>query len=104
MKAPEVLICRSEAPIAGYTDWYYNPEDESATSIAITDKLWGNDFQGWVTNKIVMESERYQRVILKRVSDTAVEGRFTCSIPKDRNSPRGLLILHPSESKKRGRV
>ena len=45
-----------------------------------------------------MKSERYQRVTLKRVSDTAVEGRFTCSIPEDSDSPRGLLILHPSES------
>ena len=73
-------------------------------SIADADKIDGNDFRGWVTNKIVVKSGRYQRVLLKRVSDTAVEGRFTCSIPKDSDSPRGLLILHPSESKKRGRV
>ena len=35
---------------------------------------------------------------LKRVSDTAVEGRFTCKIPGDSDSPRGLLILYLSES------
>ena len=97
-KVPEVLICRSEAPIAGHIDWYVDPEDESATSIADADKIGGNDFRGWVTKRIVMKSERYQRVTLKRVSDTAVEGRFTCSIPKDSDSPRGLLFLHPSES------
>ena len=34
----------------------------------------------------------------KRVSDTAVEGKFTCRIPGDSDSPRGLLILYPSES------
>ena len=34
---------------------------------------------------------------LKSVSDTAVEGRFTCKIPGDSDSPRGLLILHSSE-------
>ena len=38
-------------------------------------------------------------VRLKRVSDTATEGRFTCKISKDGNDAvRGLLILHPSES------
>ena len=36
-------------------------------------------------------------MILRRVSHTAVEGRFTCRIPGDSNSPTGLLILHPSE-------
>ena len=84
--------------IGGHIDWYVDPEDESATSIAITDKIVGNDFRGWVTYKTVVKNERYQRVTLKRVSDTAMEGRFTCSIPKDSDSPRGLLILHPSES------
>ena len=61
-------------------------------------RFWGMIFEAGLPTKIVMKSERYQRVTLKRVSNTAVEGRFTCSIPKDRNSPRGLLILHPSES------
>ena len=41
--------------------------------------------------------EGYRVVRLKRVSDTAVEGRFTCKIPGDSDSPRGLLILHSSE-------
>ena len=41
---------------------------------------------------------------LKRVSDTAVEGRFTCRIPGDSDSPRGLLILYPSESDMNGGV
>ena len=86
---------------------YVDPEDESATSIAVADRVRGDDFQGWVTNKYFVKSERYQRVTLMRVSGTAVEGRFTCSIPKDSDSPRGLLVLHPSESIiiiKRGRV
>ena len=41
--------------------------------------------------------EGYRVVRLKRVSDTAVEGRLTCKIPRDSDSPRGLLILHSSE-------
>ena len=31
-------------------------------------------------------------------SHSAVEGRFTCRISGDSDSPRGLVILHPSES------
>ena len=39
----------------------------------------------------------YRLVRLRRVSETAVEGKFTCHIPGDSNNNRSLLILYPSE-------
>ena len=91
------LLCQSSS-LGGLTQWYLDPEDENPTSIAEADKIHGNNFQGWTTKR----NENPVRdglliVRLKRVSDTAVEGRFTCRIPRDKDSPRGLLIIYPSE-------
>ena len=39
----------------------------------------------------------HHAVRLKRVSETAVEGKFTCHIPNDSNNNKSLFILYPSE-------
>ena len=93
----EALICQSPS-VGGRTDWYLDPEDENATSIAEADRIHGNNFQGWTRKRNINPMrDGLQIVRLRRVSDTAVEGRFTCKIPRDKDSPRGLLILYPSE-------
>ena len=60
------------------------------------DRIYGPNYRGWTRDGDTIDG--YRRVRLKRVSDTAVEGRFTCRISGDSDSPRGLVILHPSES------
>ena len=92
---PEALICQSRS--GGGGDWYLDLEDTNATSIADAHRIHGDEYRGWTRNRNTMR-EGYRVVTLKRVSDTAMEGRFTCKIPGDSDSPRGLLILHPSES------
>ena len=92
---PEALICQSRSE-GGVGDWYLDLEDKNATSIADAHRIHGNEYRGWTRNRNTMR-EGYRVVRLKRVSDTAMEGRFTCKIPGDSDSPRGLLILYPSE-------
>ena len=52
--------------------------------------------RGWHTNRDI-DSEGHRIVRLKRASDTADEGVFTCNIPSDFNSPRYLGVYYPSE-------
>ena len=93
----EALICQSSS-VGGRTDWYLDPEDENPTSTAEADRIHQNNFQGWTKKRNENPTrDGLQIVRLKRVSDTAVEGRFTCKMPQDKDSPRGLLILYPSE-------
>ena len=93
----EALICQSPLPVGdGMGGWYLDHEDENGTSIADEERINGINGRGWTSISTTIDG--YRVVRLKRVSDTAVEGRFTCSIPGDSDSPRGLLILHPSES------
>ena len=87
----EALICQSSSVGDGLGDWYLDREDENAT-----DRIYGPNYRGWTRKRATIDG--YRIVSLKRVSDTAVEGRFTCRIPGDSDSPRGLLILYPSES------
>ena len=69
-------------------DWYH---DTDVDSIAI-----GSNYRGWSTNQ--GEDYDFHRVVrLKRVSETAVEGQFTCHISNDSNNNKSLLILYPSE-------
>ena len=91
----EALICQSPSE-GSWTDWYLDPEDENATNITDEDRIYGPNDRGWTRNRNTTR-EGYRVVRLKRVSDTAVEGRFTCKIRGDSDSPRGLLILHSSE-------
>ena len=57
----------------------------------------GGNFQGWKTSKTIFTSDGYKIKTLKRISDTAVEGRFICGDYQKWESTIGLLILYPSE-------
>ena len=87
----EALICQSSSVGDGLGDWYLDTEDENAPG----DRIYERNNRGWTRKRATIDD--YRIVSLKRVSDTAVEGRFTCRIPGDSESPRGLLILYPSE-------
>ena len=80
------------------SDWYLDAEGVNAPGV----RIYGPNYRGWTSNRDKIDG--YRIVRLKRVSDTAEEGRFTCKIPGDSDSPRGLLILYPSESDMNGGV
>ena len=54
------------------------------------------DPRGWIRNRL-NDSEGHRVVRLKRASDTAKEGVFTCNITGDINTPRYLGIYYPGE-------
>ena len=56
---------------------------------------FSND-RGWSRNRDG-GSEGRRLVRLRRVTDTAEEGVFTCNIPGDINTPRYLGVYYPSE-------
>ena len=92
------LICRSELNTSlGYSNWFLDPWSTSLTSTDDEKRILSNtDSRGWSRNRAV-DSGNHNIARLRRVSDTAEEGRFTCHISGDIDSPRGLLILYPSE-------
>ena len=92
----DALICRSETPISDTLtrrgNWYLHPTQMSINSskrIAPTDE----PDRGWQRNRAIDSGRRIVR--LRRASDSAEEGVFTCNIPGD--SPRYLGIYYPSE-------
>ena len=95
------LICQSDRTTSeatlGSGDWYLDPEQEMTTSTDSDERIDGDNDRGWTRNRATIAG--YRIVRLRRVSDTATEGRFTCEITGDGDEAvRGLLILHPSES------
>ena len=92
------LTCRTPETVGGRIDWYLNHEDENVTSSADATLIHGGNFQGWKTSKTMLTSDGYKVKTLKRISDTAVEGRFICGEFQKRESAIALLILYPSES------
>ena len=102
----DALICRSSSNVSelrifhGAGDWYIDPEPvETTNTIVSGERISGIDDQGWTRNRDRENSSGiYHRVVrLKRVSETAVEGQFTCHIQNDSNNNKSLLILYPSE-------
>ena len=102
----DALICRSSEDIrtlrtfhtAG--DWYLDSElGDTTTAYASGRSINGRNDRGWTRNRgrVNISSVIHYVVRLKRVSETAVEGKFTCHIPNDRNNNKSLLILYPSE-------
>ena len=75
-------------------DWYLQFDFETTTVIG-----YGNNDLGWTRNRsdVNVSGIYYRQVRLKRVSETALEGKFTCHIPGDSNNNKYLLILYPSE-------
>ena len=97
----EDLICQSELPAneTGLGSWYFHPYWPST--------LWhdhiNNNYyynRGWIEN-VYIDSEGHRVARLKRASDTAKEGVFTCHIPGDMNSPISVEIHYPSELRSR---
>ena len=75
-------------------DWYLQPDFETTTVIGD-----GNNDRGWTRDRgdVNISRSLYRQVRLKRVSQTAVEGKFTCHIPGDSNNNKYLFILYRSE-------
>ena len=93
------LECRSElaSETLGNGDWFLEPERTSGTNTDPSNRIGEEeDGKGWEVSREVVDGRRVVR--LKRVSDTALEGTFTCDISNDSNSPRSLRILHPGET------
>ena len=80
-------------------DWYLQPDFETTTSTAIGDGIDGDNDLGWTRDRGSVNERRslYRQVKLRRVSQTAMEGKFTCHIPEDSNNNKYLFILYPSE-------
>ena len=78
-------------------DWYLQPDFDTTT--AIGGRIDGDNDLGWTRDRGTGHVNRssYRQVRLKRVSQTAVEGKFTCQFPGDSNNNKYLLILYPSE-------
>ena len=99
----DALICRSSRGVSELrtnkknTDWYLDIEQVDTTKTVI--RINGDSALGWTRNRDrVNLSGSYHHVVrLKRVSETALEGKFTCRIPNDSNNNKSLLILYPSE-------
>ena len=96
------LFCRATRDVAKVReldigDWYLQPDFETTT--AIGKRIDGGNDRGWTRNRGIVNVRGiyYLHVRLKRVSETAVEGKFTCHIPGDSNNNKYLFILYPSE-------
>ena len=87
----DALICRSEIPSSDLGNWYLHPTEMSINDV---DRIVYD--QGWARNRGTDSGHRLVR--LRRISDTAEEGVFTCHIPGDNNTPRYLYITYPGES------
>ena len=101
----EGLICRSSEDIGTLRtilsagDWYLDPElGDTTTTLVSGRRISGLDYKGWTRNRARVNISVIHRVVrLKGVSETAVEGKFTCHIPNDSNNNKSLFILYPSE-------
>ena len=101
----EALICLSsrngrELPTRpDYNYWYLDPEVETSINTVSGERIVRSDNRGWTMNRSSVHVHYiYHRVgRLKRVSDNAMEGKFTRHICNDINNNKSLLILYPSE-------
>ena len=90
----DALICRSEIDTfdSEFGNWYLHPTE---SRIDEGDRITDYNLQGWVRDRDLVSGHRL--VILKRLSDTAEEGVFTCAILDDINTPRSVGVYYPSE-------
>ena len=91
------LICRSETTISrlsGIGDWYLHP---TRVSTSPGDRITGQlPDRGWLSI-LALDSESHRLVRLRRASDTAEEGVFTCDIPGDIGTFASVIIYYASE-------
>ena len=90
----DVTMVRDKGDIDILGDWYLQFDFETTTVIGD-----GNNDRGWTRDRgtVSVSGIQYRKARLKRVSQTAVEGKFTCHIPGDSNDNKYLFILYPSE-------
>ena len=102
----DALICRSSENIQmlrtfpGTGDWYLDSElGDTTTTLVSGIRISGSSDRGWIRNRgrVNISDVLYHMLGLRRMSETAVEGKFTCHIPNDSNNNKSLLILYPSE-------
>ena len=101
----DALICRSELiPDNEFGGWYLDPDGQTP-NVDSDNRIGADNTRGWRRERVT-DSDGHRVVRLEKVSSTATEGRFTCSIPHDRDNPRALRVLYPSEllSQRRGTV
>ena len=79
-------------------DWYLSGGG-LANSTDEENRIVMGDPRGWASDVVqTNDSDGHLLVRLWRVSESAVDGTFTCNIPGDTNSPRTLYIFSPSET------
>ena len=93
------LICRSGKSISSGGNWYLHPTEMSTN---VSDRIvsgvnGGPDPRGWHRNRLI-DSKGHRLVRLRRVSEIAEEGVFTCHIPGDFGTPVSVGIYYPSKS------
>ena len=89
------LICRSGKAISSSGNWYLHP---TAMSTDDGDRIGSPPpDRGWRRNRAA-NSEGHRLVRLRRATDTAEEGVFTCHIPGDFGTPVSVGVYYPSES------
>ena len=90
----DTLICRSGIPLSGGGKWYLHPTEMSVEN---DDEIIVSDSRGW-NRTVDNDSEGHRLVRLRRDSDTAEEGVFSCNIPGDNNTPISVGIYYPCKS------
>ena len=104
----EPLICLSSRNVGELDNphankWNLDSEVVTTTNTVTGERISeGSNDRGWTVNRdrvrVNGEWTPLHRVVrLKRVSETALEGKFTCHITNDSNNNKFLLILYPSE-------
>ncbi|CAI8016795.1 hypothetical protein GBAR_LOCUS10288 [Geodia barretti] len=94
------LVCQSSLPHGPNLtsgNWYLSSDDGHANSTAEGDRVAREDPRGWASDVVTNGSDGHLLVRLWRVSESSVEGSFTCNIPGDIYSPRTLCIFSHSE-------
>ena len=95
----DALICRSGKAVSSIGNWYLHPTETSTDGgdRIVSGVNDGPDPRGWYRNRDT-DSEDHRLVRLRRATDTAVEGVFTCHIPGDFGTPVSVGIYYPCES------
>ena len=88
------LVCRSGKAISSGGNWYLHPTEMSTDD---GDRIESVPERGW-HGYLASDLEGHRLVRLRRATDTAEEGVFTCHIPGDFGTPASVGIYYPSES------
>ena len=92
----DALICRSGKAVSDGGQWYLHPTEMSTDDDGDRIGSGGVPDRGWHRNRAT-DSEGHRLVRLKRATDTAEEGVFTCDIPGEFGTPVTVGIYYPCE-------